>query len=201
MKISRVQIDFPLPVALPEHWERGLCALTDEVCSQYEAEHPDRIMWPAGIGSLITHLPMTRADEEERGIEFDDSVFAIEVAAREAYAPEIERRRQEQKRRLLRLAQAADRRAVEFGRLAQVQDELRGCINALRDLELTAIMLETWAPEAFPAAPGEKIHFARALMESAAQAIRMSFAEAIGAAERAGYGGRAMQAADLGIEE
>lgn len=50
----------------------------------------------------------------------------------------------------------------------------KAAIRALRGLEQTAIMLETWAPECFPVLPEHdgKVHFARALMESAAQSIR-----------------------------
>jgi hypothetical protein len=37
-------------------------------------------------------------------------------------------------------------------------------------------MLACWGPECFPSAPGEQVHFARALMESAAKEM----AEAVG---------------------
>lgn len=50
--------------------------------------------------------------------------------------------------------------------------------NALRRCLIThARMLACWGPECFPSAPGSQIHFARALMESAAQEM----AEAAGA--------------------
>ena len=56
----------------------------------------------------------------------------------------------------------------------------KAAIRALRGLEQTAIMLETWAPESFPEVneQGQK-HFARVMMESAAAAIRASWAAAI----------------------
>lgn len=56
----------------------------------------------------------------------------------------------------------------------------RACIRALRGLEQTAIMLERWAPEVFPEVNehGQK-HFGRVMMESAAEAIRKSWASAI----------------------
>lgn len=55
----------------------------------------------------------------------------------------------------------------------------RAAIRALRGLEQTAIMLETWAPECFPANEHGQVDFARALMESAAQAIREAWKTAI----------------------
>lgn len=57
----------------------------------------------------------------------------------------------------------------------------KAAIRALRGLEQTAIMLETWAPECFPVLPEDegKKHFARVLMESAAEAIREAWASAI----------------------
>lgn len=59
----------------------------------------------------------------------------------------------------------------------------RAAIRALRGLEQTAIMLETWAPEIFPETTVtdgiEQKHFGRIMMESAAQAIREAWASAI----------------------
>lgn len=60
----------------------------------------------------------------------------------------------------------------------------RAAIRALRELEQTAIMLETYAPEVFPEIneQGQK-HFGRVMMESAAEAIRGAWAKAIKEAE------------------
>lgn len=57
----------------------------------------------------------------------------------------------------------------------------KAAIRALRGLEPTAIMLERYAEECFPILPEHqgKVHFARAIMESAAEAIRESWASAI----------------------
>jgi hypothetical protein len=56
----------------------------------------------------------------------------------------------------------------------------RAAIRALRALEQTAIMLETYAPEIFPEVneQGQK-HFGRVMMESAAEAIRDAWKAAI----------------------
>lgn len=45
--------------------------------------------------------------------------------------------------------------------------------GSLAELRRTAKMLETYGPELFPVNEEGKIHFARALMESAAEAIRL----------------------------
>lgn len=59
----------------------------------------------------------------------------------------------------------------------------KAAIRALRGLEETAIMLETYAPEIFPdvnVVNGvEQRHFGRVMMESAAQSIRDSWKQAI----------------------
>lgn len=56
----------------------------------------------------------------------------------------------------------------------------RAAIKALRGLEQTAIMLETYAPEVFPEVNElGQIHFGRAMMEAAAESIREAWASAI----------------------
>lgn len=84
-KLRAIEITFPVEVELPPGFERVLDALVDMVCEKYEAEHPDRTMWPAGIGGK----PIWRESEEP---DFDMSVLAIDVAEREAFPKEIERR-------------------------------------------------------------------------------------------------------------
>lgn len=56
----------------------------------------------------------------------------------------------------------------------------RAAIRGLRGLEQTAIMLETYAPDVFPEINehGQK-HFGRVMMESAAEAIRSAWSNAI----------------------
>jgi hypothetical protein len=55
----------------------------------------------------------------------------------------------------------------------------KACIRALRGLEQTAIMLEKWGPETFPADPDGKMHFGRVMTDSAAEAIREAWRTAI----------------------
>lgn len=64
----------------------------------------------------------------------------------------------------------------------------RSAIRALRGLQSTVDMLEKWAPEIFPEVSVvngvEQKHFGRIMMESAAQAIRDSWVQAIREVER-----------------
>ena len=55
----------------------------------------------------------------------------------------------------------------------------RACIRALRGLEKTAIMLEKWGPETFPADEQGQVHFGRAMTDAAAQDIREAWKTAI----------------------
>ncbi len=55
----------------------------------------------------------------------------------------------------------------------------RACIRALRGLEQTAIMLEKWGPETFPEDEQGRVHFGRAMTDSAAAAIREAWRVAI----------------------
>lgn len=84
-KLQKIEIAFPVGVNLPPGFERTLDALIGMVCEAYEEAHPDRVMWPAGQGSK----PIWREPAEP---DFDDSVYFIEVAEREAYPKELERR-------------------------------------------------------------------------------------------------------------
>ena len=86
--VNRIQIDFPCDVEFPEGFERTLDALIGMVCEKYEKENPTRTMWPAGCGSK----PIGNYMNGGVGMEFDDSIFSIEVAEREAYEKELKRR-------------------------------------------------------------------------------------------------------------
>lgn len=62
----------------------------------------------------------------------------------------------------------------------------KAAIRALRGLEQTAIMLDTYAPEIFPEVNDQgQIHFGRAIMESAATSIRDAWKQAISEVEGA----------------
>ena len=78
MPINKIIVDFPLPIELPEGFERALDGLINMICEKYRKENPDRVMWPASRGSLpIFHEPHEPT--------FDDSILHIEVAEREDY--------------------------------------------------------------------------------------------------------------------
>lgn len=84
--IVRIEVDFPLPVELSNEMQRGLMEAVGRICEGYNRAHPDRVMWPFGVGSKITRMPITVEDEARFGIQFDESVFQIEVAERERCA-------------------------------------------------------------------------------------------------------------------
>lgn len=108
-KLFKVEISFPVGVDLPPGWDRALDALIGMVCEAYEEQHPDRVMWPAGQGSK----PLWREPMEP---EFDDSVYFIEVAEREAYPKEIARREWQKMTPEQRKAKmVADRAAQQHG--------------------------------------------------------------------------------------
>lgn len=85
MKTLRIEVTFPVAVELPGDWDQRLISLVGEACKAYEAAHPGRVMWPAGFGSKITYMPMTREEEQTRGLEFDDDTLSIECFERERY--------------------------------------------------------------------------------------------------------------------
>jgi hypothetical protein len=85
-KIQHIEVSFPVPVDLPPGFERALDALIGMVTEAYEAQHPDRTMWPSGSGAK----PLWREPEEP---DFDHSTYFIHVAEREANSREIERRK------------------------------------------------------------------------------------------------------------
>lgn len=71
--IQKIEINFPIPVEFPKEFERKLIKLVDTVCKKYEAEHPERTMWPAGNGfKLIWREPQEPT--------FDESIYSIDVA-------------------------------------------------------------------------------------------------------------------------
>lgn len=88
-KTSAIEITFPVPVELSNKFCQCLDELLGEVCREYEAQHRDRVMWPFGHGNKITYMPMTRA-EEQAGfhMQFDDSVYAVEINERERFDTE-----------------------------------------------------------------------------------------------------------------
>ncbi len=85
-KITKIEINFPVPVELSTEHQQALDAAASVICKAYEKANPTRTMWPAGIGSKIIYMPMTLEEEEARGLEFDNDVFAIDVAERANYA-------------------------------------------------------------------------------------------------------------------
>lgn len=85
IKITSICIEFPEPVDLPDDVVQSLVEIAGRICDAYEANHPGRVMWPAGIGQMPTFIPKTREEEQERGMEFDESVFSVSCCERADY--------------------------------------------------------------------------------------------------------------------
>ena len=62
-----VDIDLDIQIELDK--------LLRKVCNRNTLEN--QIMWPSSFGSKPTYIPITAAEEKERGIEFDDTVFHV----------------------------------------------------------------------------------------------------------------------------
>ena len=59
----KVEITFSVKVELTQDDMRQFDAIAGEICDRYKAAHPGRVMWPAGVGSKILYMPMTREEE------------------------------------------------------------------------------------------------------------------------------------------
>lgn len=81
--IRQIVIDFPVGIELPQAAERELVGFVEDLCKHFEKAQPGRVMWAFGIGAYPVHIPLT--DDDPRPMEFDEAVFHIEVAEREAY--------------------------------------------------------------------------------------------------------------------
>lgn len=87
-KIIAIEITFAVPVSLPPGFEHALEALLSMICKRHEAMHPDRVMWVHGSGAKICM-------REPQEAEVDPTIYAIDVAERDAYPKEVARQAQE----------------------------------------------------------------------------------------------------------
>lgn len=93
-KVSRIEVNFAEAVELPDGFEQVLCGLVDMACKQWERENPTMVMWPAGQGSkplwskadaAFLGVAATNSAPDSGEPEFDDTVYCIDVEAREDY--------------------------------------------------------------------------------------------------------------------
>lgn len=107
-----IEVTFPVDLEFTDEEHSRFCALLQGVCDRYVLDHPDRVCWVFGQGDKCTYMPMTQA-EEEAGFEpqFDDSIFSVEIAEREAYPQEVERN-------LKRKARFEEKERAELARLS-----------------------------------------------------------------------------------
>lgn len=85
MKVRKLEISFGEPVEITELHQRLIVSFADYLCKRYKRDNPGRTMWPSGIGQKVTFIPMTREEEQTRGIGFDSEVFEVDCFEREDY--------------------------------------------------------------------------------------------------------------------
>ena len=90
MSIVSIEASFGAPVELSDDHQRRLIELLGEICDAYEAAHPDRVMWPAGIGQKMLTNPFMV--DEDHPMQFDESVFEVECFERERFDGERAKR-------------------------------------------------------------------------------------------------------------
>ncbi len=81
--IRAIEVSFAVPVELTQQDQQDLVTLLSRICDRYEGQHPDRVMWPFGIGFKMLVHPLKLSDDEP--IPFDESVFSVECTERENY--------------------------------------------------------------------------------------------------------------------
>lgn len=81
----RIEVDFPVRVNINGTLFQELVGVITKICDEYEERHPDRVMWPAGMGSKILYMPMTAEEEKTQGMKFSDDVLQISCAERANY--------------------------------------------------------------------------------------------------------------------
>ncbi len=86
MDINKIEIDFPFNVEIPHEIQIALDKVIKKICDLNVPE--GHVMWPAASGYKPTYIPMTREEEEEQGMEFDMSIYHIEVFERKAHPRE-----------------------------------------------------------------------------------------------------------------
>jgi hypothetical protein len=104
---TRIEVDFAEPVEITSEQQQQLMLAIGSICSGYEASHPERTMWPMGIGGKCDCI----WDDEPN---FDMSILHIECAERERYDTD----RRNPAPSLARKAANADRLADALGELA-----------------------------------------------------------------------------------
>jgi hypothetical protein len=95
--IQKIEIDFPIAVNMSVEAQTALNKAIEIICKEYEENNPGRVMWTFAHGCKPTYIPMTAEEEKHRGIEFDKSIFHMEIAERQGHQSELERRKSEGK--------------------------------------------------------------------------------------------------------
>lgn len=106
MSITKIEVDFALPVELTDSEMRHLCEVVQKIAKRHQPE--GMVHWQSGCGQKpifsqadcrFLGKPVDPSAPESGEPEWDDSVFHIETTAREAYPAEIEQREREMEMR------------------------------------------------------------------------------------------------------
>lgn len=82
-KVIGIEISFPVAVELSRDDQTVLREVVRKICKRYEEENPERVMWLFGYGDKISYMPVMADDD--RPMEFDSNILAIECAEREKH--------------------------------------------------------------------------------------------------------------------
>ena len=83
MKITKIEINFPIETLFSSEHQYKLNLFVSDICKQNQK--PGRCYWPAGQGMRIDRMPVVQGDER---IEFSDNVYAIDCFERKDYGKE-----------------------------------------------------------------------------------------------------------------
>ena len=82
-KVRGIEIAFPVAVELTRDDQIELQDVVRKICKRYEEQNPGRVMWLFGYGDKVIYMPIVEGDE--RPMEFDSTILAIECSEREKY--------------------------------------------------------------------------------------------------------------------
>ena len=95
MKISKIEVNFAVPVELTEDEQRGIFRIVQGACKRTETA--ELVHWAAGVGSkpmfsqtdaMFLNVKADKDAPFDGEPTFDDSIFCIDTCSRERYESE-----------------------------------------------------------------------------------------------------------------
>ena len=90
--MTRIEISFPVDIDLDEDLDRSLHSILNQICLEYERQHPGRVMWVSGYGckpnwsqadAAFLGRPVDPDAPASGEPTFDDAVYEITISERE----------------------------------------------------------------------------------------------------------------------